>query len=327
MARLQRKPLANPDEVRTFNNGHIQLYSLDDIDIGRSVFEPGWRWSNDVKPIAGTAFCMYHHVGIVLGGRLHVEMDDGLSLEIPADSAYEIPPGHDAWVVGDEPWVTLDFAGMRSYARTAVGSGDRALASILFTDIVDSTARAEQLGDSAWRELLRSHNERLQFELDRYTGRLIKATGDGILATFDSAERAVRCAAAACSSAASLGIGIRTAVHTGEVERVPGDIRGLAVHAAARIMSLAGPGEVLVSGTTRDLLTGSGLEFEDRGMVELKGLTGPRSIFALRFGSRADSTRIGASRSAVVARTNRRHRPGGGHRSRHDPQDSESVGA
>ncbi len=286
MARLQRKPLANPDEVRTFNNGRIELYSLDDLDVGRTVFQPGWRWSNDVKPIAGTEFCQYHHVGIVLSGTLHVEMEDGLSLEIGPDSAYEIPPGHDAWVVGDDPWITIDFAGMRSYARTAVGSGDRSLASILFTDIVDSTATAERLGEAGWRALIREHNERVQFELDRYTGRLVKATGDGILAVFDGAERAVRCAAAASASAAALGIAIRAGVHTGEIERVPGDIRGLAVHAAARIMSLAGSGEVLISGTTHDLLAGSGLEFEDRGMVELKGLTGQRPIYALRPGGR-----------------------------------------
>jgi class 3 adenylate cyclase len=282
MARLQRKALASPDEVRTFDNGRIELYSLDDIDVGRTVFQPGWRWSRDVKPIAGTEFCQYHHVGIVLSGTLHVEMEDGLSLEIQPDTAYEIPPGHDAWVVGDDPWITIDFAGMRSYARTAVGSGDRSLASILFTDIVDSTATAERLGEAGWRALLREHNERVQFELDRYTGRLVKVTGDGILAVFDGAERAVRCAAAASAAAAALGIAIRAGVHTGEVERVPGDVRGLAVHAAARIMSLAGAGEVLVSGTTHDLLAGSGLEFEDRGTVELKGLTGPRSIFALR---------------------------------------------
>ena len=287
MARLQRKPLAKPDEVRSFNNGRIELFSLDDIDVGRTVFQPGWRWSNDVKPIAGTEFCQYHHVGIVLSGTLHVEMEDGLSLEIPPDTAYEIPPGHDAWVVGEDPWITIDFAGMRSYARTAVGSGERSLASILFTDIVDSTATAERLGDAGWRALLREHNERVQFELDRYTGRLIKVTGDGILAVFDGAERAVRCAAAASASAAALGIAIRAGVHTGEIERVPGDIRGLAVHAAARIMSLASAGEVLVSGTTRDLLEGSGMEFEDRGMVELKGLTGPRPIFALRTGGQA----------------------------------------
>src|SRR5204863_3513437 len=232
----------------------------------------------DVKPIAGTAFCQYDHVGIVLGGTLHVEMEDGLSLEIHADTAYEIPPGHDAWVVGDEPWVTVDFAGMRSYARTAVATGDRALASIVFTDIVDSTATAERLGDAGWRALLREHNERVQFELDRYGGRLIKATGDGILAVFDGAERAVRCAAAASASASALGIAIRAGVHTGEIERVPGDIRGLAVHAAARIMSLAASNEVLVSGTTHDLLAGSTLKFEDRGLVELKGLSGSRPV-------------------------------------------------
>lgn len=284
MARLQRKYLANPDEVRTFTNGRVEIYALDDIDVGRTVFEPGWRWSRDVKPIAGTPYCHYHHMGIVLRGTLHVEMEDGLSLEIPPNTAFEIPPGHDAWVIGDEPWVTIDFAGMRSFARSSVGSGERTLGSILFTDIVDSTATAEHLGEAGWRELIRQHNERVQFELDRYRGRLIKATGDGILALFDGAERAVRCAAATSSSASALGIAIRAGVHTGEVELVPGDIRGVAVHAAARIMALGGAGEVLVSGTTVDLLVGSGLEFEDRGLVELKGLTGPRAIFALRDG-------------------------------------------
>jgi class 3 adenylate cyclase len=284
MARLQRKSLANPDEVRTFPNGRVEIFSLDDLDVGRTVFQPGWRWSTDVKSIAGTPFCLYHHVGIVISGTLHVEMEDGLSLEVAAGSAFEIPPGHDAWVVGDEPWVTYDFAGMRSFARSALGSGERTLGSILFTDIVDSTATAERLGEAGWRELMRQHNQLVQLELDRHRGRLIKATGDGILALFDSAERAVRCAAGASAASSALGIAIRAGVHTGEVERVPGDIRGVAVHAAARIMSLAGAGEVLVSGTTHDLLAGSGLEFEDRGLVELKGLTGPRAVFALRAG-------------------------------------------
>jgi class 3 adenylate cyclase len=282
MARLQRKLLSNPDEVRTFDNGRLEIFSLDDIDVGRTVFQPGWRWSTDVKPIAGTALCMYHHVGIALAGRLHVEMEDGLSLEIAPDMAFEIPPGHDAWVIGDEPWITIDFAGMRSFGRSVVGSGERTLASILFTDIVDSTATAERLGESGWRELIRHHNERIQFELDRHRGRLVKATGDGILALFDGAERAVRCASAASDAAAGLGIAIRAGVHTGEVELVPGDVRGVAIHAAARVMSLAGPGEVLVSGTTYDLVAGSGLAFEDRGLVELRGLTGQRAIFALR---------------------------------------------
>jgi class 3 adenylate cyclase len=286
MARLQRKYLTNPDEVRTFANGRLEIYSLDDLDVGRMVLRPGWRWSVDVKPIAGTPFCQYHHLGIVIAGSLHVEMEDGLSLEIPPNTAYEIPPGHDAWVIGDDAWVTFDFMGMRAYARSAVGSGERSLGSILFTDIVDSTATAERLGEAGWRDLIRQHNELVQFELDRYRGRLIKVTGDGILALFDGAERAVRCARAASAAASGLGIAIRAGIHTGEVEIVPGDVRGVAVHAAARIMALAGAGEVLVSGTTYDLLAGSGLEFDDRGLVELKGLTGPRAIFALRDGGR-----------------------------------------
>ena len=267
MARLQRKFLANPEEVRTFPNGRVEIFSLDDLDVGRSSFQPGWRWSVDVKPIAGTASCQYHHVGIVISGNLHVEMEDGLSLEIPPETVYEIPRGHDAWVVGHEPWVTIDFAGMRSYARSAAGSGQRRTGSILFTDIVDSTAMAERLGEADWRKLIRHHNERVQFELDRYQGRLIKSTGDGILAMFDGAALAVRCATAASAAAPALGIEIRA---------------GVAVHVAARIMELAGAGEVLVSGTTFDLLSGSGLQFDNRGLVELKGLTGPRPIFALR---------------------------------------------
>jgi class 3 adenylate cyclase len=282
MARLQRKSLANPDEVRKFPHGQVEIFALDDLDVGRLVYQPGWRWSVDVKPIAGTPSCQYHHVGIVISGRLHVEMEDGLSLEITPNNAFEIPPGHDAWVVGDEAWVSLDFMGMRSFGRTALGSGQRTLGSILFTDIVDSTSTAERLGDAGWRDLIRQHNERLQFELDRFGGRLIKVTGDGILALFDGAERAVRCASGAATAVSSLGIAIRAGVHTGEVERVPGDIRGVAVHAAARIMALAGPGEVLISGTTFDLVSGSGLEFDARGPVELKGLTGARAIYALR---------------------------------------------
>ena len=270
MARLQRKRLSTPDEVRTFDHGRVEIFSLDDVDIGRQYFEPGWRWSTVIKPIAGTEFCQYHHIGIVLGGHLRVEMEDGVTLEIGPDTAYEIPPGHDAWVVGEEPWVTFDFAGMRSFGRSAASSGDRILASILFTDIVDSTTTAERMGEAAWGELLRNHNERAQFELDRFGGRLVKVTGDGILALFDSAERAVRAAAAISRTMSGLGIAVRAGVHTGEVERVPGDIRGIAVHAASRIMSVAGAGDVMVSGTVRDLLSGSTLEFEDRGMVELK---------------------------------------------------------
>jgi class 3 adenylate cyclase len=280
MARLQVKPLDTPDEVRSFPNGSLEIYELDDVIVGRTVFEPGWHWAEHVKPIAGTELCMYHHMGVCLSGRLGVRMSDGTAIEIGTGSVFDIPPGHDGWVIGDEPWVTYDFAGMRAFGRPAE-AGERTLASILFTDIVGSTETAERVGDRAWRELIGQLNERTQFEIDRYRGRLIKTTGDGVLAVFDGAERTVRAAAAICLAAKAMGIAIRAGVHTGEVEVVAGDVRGLAVHLAARILGLAGPSEVVVSSTTEELLAGSGLSLVDRGEHELKGISGRRRVFAL----------------------------------------------
>jgi class 3 adenylate cyclase len=282
MARLQRKHLAEPDEVRSFPHGRVEIFEMDDVVVGRTVFEPGWRWSKDVKPIAGTDQCMYHHMGYVISGTIHVRMQDGIEMEIGPDHAFEIPAGHDAWVDGDEPWVTVDFAGMRSFARPVVGSGERILATLVFTDIVGSTAIASRIGDAPWRELLAQHNERTRWELDRFRGREITTTGDGFLAIFDGAERAVRCAQSICRVSENLGLPTRAAVHTGEVELVPGNVRGVAVHVAARLLALGGSGDVVASSTTRELLAGSDLTFEDRGTHELKGLEGTRAVFAAR---------------------------------------------
>jgi class 3 adenylate cyclase len=284
MVRLQRKDIAYPDEIRPFPRGRVEIFELDDVVVGRTVFEPGWHWAEDVKPIAGTELCEYHHLGYVLGGTFHVVMADGTSLDIGPHTAFEIPAGHDAWVVGDEPWITIDFAGMRSFGRSVVGSGERILTTILLTDIVDSTAIAERLGDSPWRERLAQHNERMRIEFDRFRGREVATTGDGFLALFDGSARAVRCAAAMRDGARSLGLEIRAGIHSGEVELTAGNVRGQAVHVAARIMALAGPSEILVSGTTHELLAGAGLAFEPRGDHELKGLAGPRALYALADG-------------------------------------------
>jgi class 3 adenylate cyclase len=170
---------------------------------------------------------------------------------------------------------------MRSFARPLVGSGERVLSTLLFTDIVDSTSTAERLGDATWRDLLGQYYERGRYELDRFRGREVDTTGDGFLALFDGSERAIRAAAGICQAARAIGLQTRAGLHTGEVDLVPGNVRGVAVHLAARIMALAGPSEVLVSGTTHDLLAGSGLTFEDRGLHELKGITGARQVFAL----------------------------------------------
>jgi class 3 adenylate cyclase len=281
MPRLRFKSLATPDEIRTFPKGRASIVSLDEATVARSQFGPGWRWSTDLAPIMGTRSCQIHHLGHAVSGVLHVRMDDGETLDIPPDSIYEIPPGHDAWVVGEEPWVTVEWTSARIVAIGPEGPGERVLATVLFTDIVDSTATLQRIGDRAWQDLLRRHNARLRDDLNTFRGREVKTTGDGFLAVFDSATRAARCAAAMTRSAHDLGLAIRVGIHSGEVEFVGSDVRGVAVHAAARVMSLAGPDEVLVTSTTRDLLDGSDLVLEDAGTHELKGLSGTRQVFRL----------------------------------------------
>jgi len=280
VARTQSKPIGKPDEVRTFPFGALEIYAIDDLVFGRTVFEPGWHWAEHVKPIAGTELCQYHHVGYTISGRMTVRTPDGVEAEIGPNSVFEIPPGHDAWVVGDEPYITIDFAGMRSFARVDEGA-QRILGAILFTDIVDSTAMAERLGVSRWNELLQAQQQDVQFQLDRFRGRLIKSTGDGILAFFDGSERAIRAARTIVAGAETRGISLRAGVHTGEVELVGGDLQGLSVHVAARVMAAAPGGRVYVSATTHELVAGSDLAFEDAGIHELKGISGSRQLFAL----------------------------------------------
>ena len=134
------------------------------------------------------------------------------------------------------------------------------------------------------------HNELIQFELDRFRGRLMKTTGDGVLALFDGSERAVRAAAAICLGARAIGLTIRAGIHTGEVEMVAGDVRGLAVHVAARVMALAGPSQVYVSATTHELVADSGLTFFDAGVHELKGVSGARQLYCLSASDRSTSS-------------------------------------
>src|SRR5688572_5210462 len=280
MTRLQVKSLDEPDEVRSFPNGRVEIFNLDDVVIGRTVFDHGWRWSEHVRPTAGTDLCEYHHLGVCVSGTLRVRTGDGLTLDIPPNTVFEIPPSHDATVVSQDPWVTYDFAGMRGYARPS-DAGERVLASILFTDIVGSTDALQRMGDAPWRDLLARFNERSQDQLDRYRGRATAHTGDGFLALFDGAARAVRCAASIRDAAVGMGLHIRTGLHTGEVELVAGGVRGIAVHAASRVMALADSDEILVSGTTAELAAGAGLEFRDRGLHELRGLDGPRQLLSL----------------------------------------------
>jgi class 3 adenylate cyclase len=155
------------------------------------------------------------------------------------------------------------------------------LATVLFTDLVGSTEQARELGDRRWRELLESHHAAVRRELVRFGGREIDTAGDGFLAAFDGPARAIRCAGAVVASVAGLGLQIRAGVHTGECE-VHGDkLAGLAVHVGARVAAQASSGEVLVSNTVQDLIAGSGIELEDRGLFTLKGLDGERRLYAV----------------------------------------------
>jgi class 3 adenylate cyclase len=216
---------------------------------------------------------------VVLKGCLRIETDDGEVREFGVDDVYDIPPGHDATVVSGETLEAIEFASARIFA--APRDSDRVLAAVLCTDIVDSTAHLARLGDSAWRELLTEHNQQTRIELNRFRGREIQTTGDGFVAVFDGPARAVRCAQAIALSVGSLGLAIRAGVHTGEVELVGTDVRGLAVHEAARVAGAATAGEVLVSATTKLLLAGSGLSFDSTGTHQLKGFDEPRELFRL----------------------------------------------
>jgi class 3 adenylate cyclase len=158
---------------------------------------------------------------------------------------------------------------------------DRMLATVMFTDIVDSTSRAAGMGDRNWRQVIERHDELMHRELARHRGRAIKTMGDGFLATFDGPARGIRCAMSAREAVRELGIEIRAGLHTGEVEVIGEDIAGIAVNIGARVGAAAAPGEVLVSRTVTDLVAGSGIAFTDRGVHTLKGVPGEWQLYAV----------------------------------------------
>lgn len=278
-AKPQAKNLSRPDETLSFAKGSAGTVRVGELVVGRLVQEPGWRWSQDVRPIAGTASCQFHHIGVGVSGASMVQMDDGTELLVKAGDVFDIPPGHDTWVVGDEPAVSIIWGGWRGWGKPPVG--ERILTTMLMTDIAGSTDRAARIGDAAWDQLLERHNAVVREVLERYRGTEIDTTGDGFLTMFDGAARAVQAAVDLRTAVRAVGLEMRAGVHTGEVEVVPGNVRGLAVHETARIMGLGTAGEILVSSTTHELSAGSGLTYEDRGMHELKGVPAARQVFAL----------------------------------------------
>jgi len=277
---IQHKTFDAPDEVRRFPKGIVNLVRVGSVTMGRGILQPGFRWSTDLKPIQGTPSCQIHHVQMMLQGCFHVETDDGQSAEFGPGDVMDVPPGHDVWVVGDEPVVVVDVFGNIG-AIGVPGEHERLVTTLLMSDIVDSTLTAARLGDATWKQMLAEHNRLIRAQLDRFRGTEVKTTGDGFLATFGSAAGAIRSAIAMRDAVRGLGIELRIGVHTGEVDVLPNDIGGVAVHAAARIMALGGASEIVVSAVTRGLVEGTNLQFEERGHHQVKGLERPIEVFAL----------------------------------------------
>ena len=275
-----RKSLDDPDETFELEGMVESLVTIGDYTVGKVVQPPGFRWSTHVQPLVGGEWCAARHVGVVLSGRMGVELQDGASFELGPNDVFDIPPGHEAYVIGDEPLVELDWSGLEAWTGFNVRLHDRVLAGLLMTDIVGSTEEASRVGDAQWRKKLAEHHESLRSQLSRFRGREVDTAGDGMFVLFDGAARALECASAIRSSAEAHATPIRIGVHVGEVEPTANGARGIAVHEVARIMATASPGEILVSETTRVLSTGVGLEFDDRGEHELKGLEGTRRLFS-----------------------------------------------
>ena len=202
-----------------------------------------------------------------------------LAEHIPGARYVELPRAdHLWWVDGDD---ILDEIETFLTGTTTAYEPDRVLATVMFTDIVDSTTKAAELGDRRWRDLSDAHNLAVRRLLDRYRGREVKTLGDGFLATFDGPGRAIRCASELREAVRSVGLEVRSGLHTGEVELSGNDISGIAVNIGARVGARADAGEVLVSQTVKDLVAGSGLTFEDRGEHDLKGVPGPWRLWSL----------------------------------------------
>jgi class 3 adenylate cyclase len=201
-----------------------------------------------------------------------IEAGRYVAAKIPGARLVELAGDDGIPWIGDTDAVLGEIEGFITGAATAQPNSSRRLATVLFTDIVESTGHVVEKGDLAWRRLLAEHDEVVRRQLDRHGGTLVDSAGDGVLATFDGPAMAVRCAHAMMADVRPLGLDLRAGVHVGEVELERGRVRGVAVHIGARLAGLAGPGEVLVSSTVRDLTAGSGLRFDDAGDHELRGI-------------------------------------------------------
>jgi class 3 adenylate cyclase len=213
--------------------------------------------------------------------QVRVERGRDLAANIPGARYIEYPDGDHAFWIGDTEVMLGDIEEFVTGRRESASDElERVLATVLFTDIVDSTRSAAAMGDQKWRQMLDSHDQLAQQTVEKHRGVLVKNTGDGILATFDGPGRAVKCALAFSTAAKQIGLPLRAGLHTGEIEIRGQDVGGIAVHAAARVMAQSQASEVLVSRVVTDLVAGAGLKFTERGSYELKGIPGRWDLFA-----------------------------------------------
>ena len=289
--------LANYTEQEWGNGPMLNVFAPNMV--GDEAFEQWWGRGlrNSASPAAAGAVLRMignidarHVLPSVRVPTLIVHRENDLLVPVLSAryNAARIPGAKYVELSGEDhvPWVGDVDAILNEVEEFVTGTRqvhepDRMLATVMFTDIVDSTARASEMGDRGWRELIERHDTLMRHELERHRGREVKTMGDGFLATFDGPARAIRCAVSARDALRDLGVGIRAGLHTGEVEVMGDDIGGIAVNIGARVGSAAGPGEVLVSRTVTDLVAGSGIGFDDRGTHALKGVPGEWQLYAV----------------------------------------------
>jgi class 3 adenylate cyclase len=269
--------LAGDEEQRKFvaRMERASATPADAVALGRISYGTDVR---HVLPTIGVKTLILHRTG----EATNIEHARYLARNIPNAKVIELPGiDHNPWA-GDTEAFIGEIEEFLTGARQQENEADldRVLATVLFTDIVGSTRRAVELGDYAWKDLLARHNGIVREQLQRYRGREVNTSGDGFLAMFDGPARAVRCAQAIGQAVKKIGLQVRAGVHTGECHMLGDDVGGIAVHIGARIGALAGADEVLVSGTVRDLVAGSGIRFEPRGSHVLKGIPGEWQLLA-----------------------------------------------
>jgi class 3 adenylate cyclase/pimeloyl-ACP methyl ester carboxylesterase len=241
-----------------------------------------WRneaaWAMDLRPALGSVrvpTLFVHRQGLRSAA---LSNDD--AQYVRGAKVVELPGEDFLFFVGDSGPM-LDAIEEFLTGQLPAHHSDRVLATVLYTDIVGSTEFIARAGDRRWKELLATHDALAEAEVERFRGQKVKSTGDGVLATFDGPGRAIRCGCAIRDAVRSLGIDVRAGLHSGEIERRGDDVAGMAVHIGARVSALAGAGDVFVSSTVKDLVAGSGIDFEDRGEHELKGVPGSWKVYAV----------------------------------------------